>query len=306
MSSATTTQPAAALPPVAAAMLESLHAHRLLTASQLRELHAPHASLRWTHRALARLASHGLVDFARAGRGGRRVYHLTADGINAVSTTERTGRPRRSAGPPVAGPLTAHTVAVNDAAIAFVTAARGRGDECGPLAWRHEVAHPTSSPAPGQRRALVIADALLTYLEHRDQGELAFHYRFLELDRATQPTNLLAAKLARYTDLHTYTAKGARRPSVARALPRLPRSPLRPDRRPTTSARAPRPDRPRALRRPPRCRSAGRRVHLPARRPHPARTVGTRLPQTAEPRPARGLARSPRMTASRRSLLGAA
>ena len=222
MSSATTTQPAPALPPVAAAMLESLHAHRLLTAGQLRELHAPHASLRWTHRALARLASHGLVDFARAGRGGRRVYHLTADGINAVSATERTGRPRRSAGPPVAGPLTAHTLAVNDAAIAFVTAARGRGDECGPLAWRHEVAHPTSSPAPGQRRALVIADALLTYLEHRDQGELAFHYRFLELDRATQPTNLLAAKLARYTDLHTYTAKGARRPAWQEHYPVFP------------------------------------------------------------------------------------
>ena len=222
MSDAPTTQPASALPPVAAAMLESLHAHRLLTASQLRELHAPHASLRWTHRALARLASHGLVDFARAGRGGRRVYHLTAEGINAVSTTALTGRPRRSAGPPVAGPLTAHTVAVNDAAIAFVTAARGRGDECGPLAWRHEVAHPTNSAAPGQRRPLVIADALLTYLEHRNQGELAFHYRFLELDRATQPTNLLAAKLARYSDLHTYTAKGARRPAWQEHYPVFP------------------------------------------------------------------------------------
>ena len=222
MSSATNTQPARALPPVAAAMLESLQAHRLLTAGQLRELHAPHASLRWTHRALARLASHGLVDFARAGRGGRRVYHLTADGLNAVGAAERTGRPRRSAGPPVAGPLTAHTVAVNDAAIAFVTAARGRGDECGPLAWRHEVAHPTPAPAPGQRRALVIADALLTYLEHRHQGELAFHYRFVELDRATQPTNLLAAKLARYTDLHTYTPKGARRPAWQEHYPVFP------------------------------------------------------------------------------------
>jgi hypothetical protein len=222
MSNATATQPARALPPVAAAMLESLGAHRLLTAGQLRELHAPHASLRWTHRALARLASHGLVDFARAGRGGRRVYHLTADGINAVSAPERTGRPRPRTRPPVAGPLTAHTVAVNDAAIVFVKCARGRGDECGPLAWRHEVAHPTSSPAPGQRRALVIADALLTYLEHRDQGELAFHYRFLELDRATQPTNLLAAKLARYTDLQTYTAKGARRPAWQEHYPVFP------------------------------------------------------------------------------------
>ena len=203
-------------------MLESLRAHRQLTAGQLRELHAPHASLRWTHRALARLASHGLVDFARAGRGGRRVYHLTADGINAVSTPDQTSRPGPRAGTPVAGPLTAHTVGVNDAAIAFVKAARGRGHECGPLAWRHEVAHPTSSPAPGRHRALVIADALLTYLEHRDQGELAFHYRFLELDRATQPTNVFAAKLARYTDLHTYTAKGARGPAWQEHYPVFP------------------------------------------------------------------------------------
>jgi hypothetical protein len=212
-----------ALPAVAGAMLESLHAHRLLTARQLQTLHAPQASLRWTQRTLAALAAHGLIGFARAGRGGRRVYHLTETATAAIGQLpgNATTRPRPSL-MQAAVALSAHTLAVNDAAIAFVSAARARGDECGPLAWRHEIAHPIAPPTRGRRGELVIADALLTYLQHIPDGELAFHYRFIELDRATQPTNALAAKLARYTHLHTYTPKGASRPAWREHYPVFP------------------------------------------------------------------------------------
>jgi hypothetical protein len=212
------------LPAVAGAMLETLHAHGLLTARQLRELHAPHATLRWSQRALARLAGADLVAHARAGRGGRRVYYVTPTGAGAVEQPSASVGGRRSsrAVAHAAGPLSAHTLAVNDAAIAFVTAARERGDECGPLAWRHEVAHPITPPGRGRRRELVIADALLTYLEHTGEGELAFHYRFLELDRATQPTDALAAKLARYAALHTYAPNGSRQPAWRDCYPVFP------------------------------------------------------------------------------------
>jgi hypothetical protein len=221
------TTPAAmmrSLPAVAGAMLESLHAHRLLTARQLHELHAPHATLRWIQRALALLADADLVSWARAGRGGRRVYHLTTSGADAVEHTSGRVAPRQpsAAIAHAAGPLSAHTLAVNDAAIAFLNAARDRGDECGPLAWRHEVAHLISPPGRGRRRELVIADALLTYLEHTGEGELAFHYRFLELDRATQPTEALAAKLARYAALHSYAPNGSREPAWREHYPVFP------------------------------------------------------------------------------------
>jgi hypothetical protein len=211
------------LPAVAGAMLESLDAHRLLTARQLQTLHAPQASLRWTQRTLAALVAHGLIGFARAGRGGRRVYHLTDTATAAIQ--QLPGHATTRARPPVvqaAGALSAHTLAVNDAAIAFVSAARARDDECGPLAWRHEIAHPIALSARGRRGELVIADALLTYLQHAAHGELAFHYRFIELDRATQPTNALAAKLARYTHLRTYTPKGASRPAWREHYPVFP------------------------------------------------------------------------------------
>jgi hypothetical protein len=63
----------------------------------------------------------------------------------------------------------------------------------------------TRSPTTGHARGeLLIADALLTYLALGPAHELTFHYRLLELDRATVPTDTLANKLARYTDLYRH------------------------------------------------------------------------------------------------------
>jgi hypothetical protein len=200
------------------AMLASLGAHRLLTARQLRALNAPQAGSRWTEKVMARLIARGLVDFVYAG-GSRRVYYLTADGQRSV---DPTGRGRGAAGAHAAGPLRAHTLAVNDVGLAFVQAARMRGDEFGIEGWRHEVAHSIGQPAPGRRSELVIADAVLTYLQHLQDGGLAFHYRFLELDRATQPTADLAAKLARYARLATYTTNKHKEPLWQLTYPVFP------------------------------------------------------------------------------------
>jgi hypothetical protein len=45
----------ARLRPVAGEVLESLFQHRLLSTDQLRKLHAPHASARWTQQVLSEL-----------------------------------------------------------------------------------------------------------------------------------------------------------------------------------------------------------------------------------------------------------
>ena len=98
-----------------------------------------------------------------------------------------------------AGALRAHTHAVNEVGIAFLEAARGRGDECGPLAWRHEVAHPLNR-GRGRARRTLFADALLTYLSLGEEV-IALHQRFVEFDRATLTLDRLAAELARYGEL---------------------------------------------------------------------------------------------------------
>jgi hypothetical protein len=199
-------------------MLTSLGTHRLLTARQLRALNAPDAGSRWTEKIMERLVGLGLVSYVRAG-GSRRVYHLTTEGAASVRAR---AQPHGNAAALAAGPLRAHTLAVNDVGLAFVAAARERGDEFGPESWRHEIAHPIGPPAPGRRNELVIADAVLTYLQHLQDGGLAFHYRFLELDRATQPTADLAAKLSRYARLLTYTTKNDKEPLWHRIYPVFP------------------------------------------------------------------------------------
>jgi hypothetical protein len=184
-------------------ILESLYQHRLLSTRQVHELHAPGASRRWVHEQLARLREAGLAAAART-PGRQAVWFLTAAGAAAAETiTTRAEERRRLVTPEqAAGPLQQHTLAVNEAGLAFVRAARERGEECGPFAWRHEVAHPLGPP-PGRRRPeWLIADALLTYQQGEGGAGTAVHYRFVELDRATMSAAELAARLARYGRLY--------------------------------------------------------------------------------------------------------
>jgi hypothetical protein len=203
------TPAAPTLPTVAGEVLTSIYQHRLLSAAQVHAMHMPGRTRRWAEQVLAQLASRGLTAFVRPGRGGARLYYLTLAGAQAVELIPTRVETRRKLITPeqAAGPLWRHTLAVNDVGIAFLQAARERGDDFGPLGWRHEIAH--QAPAAGQvRGALLIADALLTYLALGSAHELTFHYRLLELDRATVPTDTLASKLVRYADLYRHAPPG--------------------------------------------------------------------------------------------------
>jgi len=202
------------LPAVATEVLTSIYQHRLLNTTQVHAMHLPSHTRRWAEQILAQLARRELTAFVRPGRGGPRLYYLTPVGAQAVETIPTRVETRRKLITPeqAAGPLWRHTLAVNDTGIAFMHAARERGDDFGALGWRHEIAH--HAPATGHSRGeLLIADALLTYLAHGPDGQLTFHYRLLELDRATVPTDTLAAKLARYADLYNHTPTGRDRPA---------------------------------------------------------------------------------------------
>jgi DNA-binding HxlR family transcriptional regulator len=209
-----------ALPGVAVAIMESLYQHRLLTTEQLRVLHIPDVTAGWMRRVLRLLAERGLVDRVR-GPATRSLWYLTELGADTIEAAGTLAEPRRrvTTSAQAAGPLRAHTIAVNDAGIAFVRAARKRGDECGSGSWRHEIAHPISRSRGRRPAELVVADALLSYLQVCEGGGLTLHQRFVELDRGTaRPADHLASKITRYARLRHYAAGPVATGSLARPL----------------------------------------------------------------------------------------
>jgi hypothetical protein len=199
-----------ALPPVAGSMLTGIYEHRLLSTTQLHGLYTPAAKPRWARQVLALLEQRGFVDRIRSPRR-LSLWFLTDTGADAVEAGGARVELRRrvTSREQAEGPLKKHTIAVNQVGVEFVRAARQQGDECGPGSWRNEIAHPISQ-ARGRRPAeLVIADALLTYLQTSNDGALALHQRFIELDRGTRPTEQLAAKITRYARLRYYTPPGS-------------------------------------------------------------------------------------------------
>jgi Replication-relaxation len=186
------------LPVQATEVVASVAQHRVLSTPQVQAIHFGAHSLRWAQDVLARLAAAGLLEFVPSqGAAGspRRLWFATEHGARvAVEAGALEAMPKLTDAEAAAGPLQAHTLAVNEAGIAFVRVAREYGDECGPLGWRHEV--PFWLGRPGRGRALV-ADAILTYLR-LTKAEVIVEQRFLELDRATLSVDRLAAELARY------------------------------------------------------------------------------------------------------------
>jgi Replication-relaxation len=188
------------LPAIGVEVLVSLAEHRALSTAQVAEVHLPGRSLRRAQQLLASLAEAGLAAHSEAGEAPRRVWHLSEAGVGFVRDSGVLDRePRAPSEAEVIGPLRAHTLAVNDAAICFLRAARERGDEFGALSWRHEVAHPLNA-GRGRRRRTLIADAVLSYLRV-EEDEVVLEQRFLELDRATLSVDRLAAELGRYAVL---------------------------------------------------------------------------------------------------------
>ena len=190
------------LGPTAVDVMESLNQHRLLSTRQIHALHMPQASLRWAQDVTAQLRRLGIAT-ATPLPGGLRLWHLTKCGLGVVETIASRAESRcKLIGPEqAAGPLQEHTIAVNDVGVAFVRAARGRGDECGPFDWFHEVAHPLGPP-PGRRTSeQLIVDAVLTYQLAEPDGSTSIAYRFVELDRAKRSAADLARQLGRYARL---------------------------------------------------------------------------------------------------------
>jgi hypothetical protein len=200
----------ARLPNAAVEVLESVYQHRLLTTLQVREMHTPDASRRWTQRLLHALARHQLIDVARGPRT-IGVWFVTEQGAEAVEQlpSRLEGRRKLIAPAQAAGQLQAHTLAVNDVGIAYLKAARERGDEFGAFSWRHEIAHAIGSVAGRRAGDQLIADALITYLQTSGE-QVSQHQRFLELDRGTLPVEALIEKCRRYQRLRTYTPEPPR------------------------------------------------------------------------------------------------
>jgi hypothetical protein len=192
------------LPTAAIEIVASLAAHRALSREQIGVMHMPGRRPRWCRRVLSRIAAAGLIDHARTASGSpQRLWFATEAGARAAVDVGALPRmPRVFEAAEVVGPLQAHTVAVNEAAISFLRAARERGDDFGPLAWQNEVAHPVGPATRRRGPRAVIADALLGYLRTDEDGRVFVEQRFLELDRATLAVDAMAAELARYADLY--------------------------------------------------------------------------------------------------------
>lgn len=189
-----------------AEILGSLCQHRVLSTPQLRAIHLPEYGERWCQRVMAGLAEEGLVDHVGLPGGirhqPRRLWFITERGAEAARAAGvLDGRVHVLCTEQVVGPLQAHTQAVNDAGIAFLLAARDRGDEFGPMAWRHEVAHPLPGRRGARARRRIVSDAVLTYLRMTAE-EIVVEQRFLELDRSTLPIDRLGAELGRYASLY--------------------------------------------------------------------------------------------------------
>lgn len=187
-------------------ILVSLAAHRMLSTPQVHAIHACGAELRWVQKLLGRLRAAGLADYAASARGRRRLWHATEPGASLAREAGALEGEVPAGAELATGPLAAHTLAVNEAAICFLFAARERGDDFGPLGWRHEIFHPISG-GRGRRRRSLVADAVFTYLR-QDGTEIAIEQRFLEVDRATLSVDRLARELARYAEL--YRARAAK------------------------------------------------------------------------------------------------
>jgi hypothetical protein len=187
------------LPEVTVEIVASVAEHRVLSTPQLHAIHFPASGVRWAQRVLLRLHRAGLLAKVRPQHAPRRLWFITEKGAQLALEAGALSDPPKVFGPEAAiGQLQRHTLAVNDAAICFLAAGRERGDEFGPLSWRHEIAHPLGV---GRHRRLLIPDAVLTYLRV-GEGRLSIEQRFLELDRATLAVDRLAAKLGRYAELY--------------------------------------------------------------------------------------------------------
>jgi protein involved in plasmid replication-relaxation len=194
------------LPAATVEIVASVAVHRTLTTAQLQAIHLPGRSRRWAQRVLKRIARGGLLSYVGMPSFPGWLWFVTEAGAQLAQDTARIDAPKVLTAEQAAGQLHAHTLAVSDAGICWLSAARDRGDEFGALSWRHEVSHPLSL-GRGRRRQRLVTDAVLSYVLV-DGDDLSVAPRFIELDRATLGVDRLAAELARYADLYRAEGEG--------------------------------------------------------------------------------------------------
>lgn len=195
------------IPEATGEVLASIGEHRVLSTAQVRAIHFSDRSPRRVQQVLSHLRRADLVAYVDARRAPRRLWFLTERGADWVADAgEGDRRPKVLTPEQAAGPLRAHTLGVNEVGISFLEAARERGDEFGPLYWRHEIAHPLNRGRGSARRTL-IADAVLSYVR-AEERHFVFEQRFVEMDRATLSVERLVAELARYGRLYRARDKG--------------------------------------------------------------------------------------------------
>ena len=194
-------------------ILMSLYQHRLLTTRQVHALHLSHASDRWARLVLERLRARGWAgDVRMRARSRQAVWFATDEGARAAEAGGVRARPYRVTPRLAAGPLQAHTLAVNDVGIAFArAAARVRGHDFGPFSWHHEEAFRIADrPSSGKGSDLVVADATLHYVVRRSGGAVEAWDWLVELDRSTESVQTLLAKVRRYLAFSSYVPAARR------------------------------------------------------------------------------------------------
>lgn len=195
---------------LAQALLPVLYQHRLVTTGQLQQMFTPGAaSADYVRRNLHQLRDRQLAAATLRHRGGRGelAWYCTSLGAEVVETAgEVTRRAYRMSEQAAAGQLQEHTFAVTDSGLAFMRAARLAEDECGPLDWDPELAHRLRD---GDSRigdeAVLVPDAVLSYVRHDQNNRRMLLTFFLELDRATMGPARLADKIRAYARYQTYT-----------------------------------------------------------------------------------------------------
>lgn len=189
-------------------LLVALSAHRLLTAAQLRELHAPRTRQSLT-RSLSRLRHAGLaattpVHGARA----TLAWWATPAGRDRVAAAIRP-RPFTMTADRADSQLQRHTLLANQIGVEFTRHARAAGHGLGVLDWDNEIAHRIRD-GELDARSMLVSDLRIRFMVHDGAGDAAVA-RLVEADRGTETVLALAEKVRGYCRLLTYVPDAARR-----------------------------------------------------------------------------------------------
>ncbi|MEU3495415.1 replication-relaxation family protein [Kitasatospora cineracea] len=189
-------------------VLVTLARFTLATAEQLHQLHGGQAGLKQTQKRLTRLHTEGLAEFITLPQAGRaKAWHLTAAGASATAAFPETRRPDGTGAAAAAEPDAlrygrSHFLNLGRIHCAFVTDARTRGEDCGPLDLTPAPEHRAGTDGPLYRPA-----AELAYTADLDHTRLRLR-AFVELHRPDTGTEPIAGQLAACARLWEQTGPG--------------------------------------------------------------------------------------------------